>query len=109
MEKLTSRLVTGIGWLPLSWIDSSLGTDKAVKADKAIFFVHLWDQRSCLPLGIQNKAGLKWDLSGNAYARFSSQQNIGGGGVNMIFTAPTCKLTATRRPIERERDDNVRV
>ena len=42
----------GVGWLPLSWIDSSLVTDKAVKIDKASVPVHLWDQRVSLPLGI---------------------------------------------------------
>ena len=42
----------GVGWLPLSWIDSTLVTDKAVKTDKASVPVHLWDQRVSLPLEI---------------------------------------------------------
>jgi len=46
------QLVAGIGWLPLTWIDASLVTDKAVKTDKASVPVHLWDQWICLPMGI---------------------------------------------------------
>ena len=48
----------GVGWLPLSWIDSSLITDKAVKTDKASVPVHLWDQRICLPLGVTDTSTL---------------------------------------------------
>ena len=42
----------GIDCVPLSWIDSTLVTDKAVKTDKASVPVHLWDQHVCLPLGV---------------------------------------------------------
>ena len=52
LQRVNTLFTAGIGWLPLSWIDSSLVTDKAVKTDKASVPVHLWDQRICLPMGI---------------------------------------------------------
>jgi len=51
---VNTRLIAGIGWLPLSWIDASLVTDKAVKTDKASVPVHLCNQRICLPMGISH-------------------------------------------------------
>ena len=48
----------GIGWMPLSWIDSSLVTDKAVKTDKASVPIHLWDKRVSLLLNVDASKAL---------------------------------------------------
>lgn len=58
----------GVGWLPLSWINSSLVTDMAVKTNKASVPVHLWDQRICLPLGVKNNSSLP--IIRNFFCRF---------------------------------------
>jgi len=54
-----SHFKRDLGWLPVSWIDSSLVTDKAVKTDKASVPIHLWDKHICLPLQVDYKRAAK--------------------------------------------------
>ena len=43
-------------WLSQAWIDQSLVTEVAKKADDAAVPTHLWDMRICLPLDVDHKS-----------------------------------------------------